>query len=153
MPFTNTYANNILNWAFGKGALSSHSKVYIGLCSNDPEADNGSITELSGGGYERVLISQLNSEYPGLMNSATLRSIVNGRQINWTKATTNWALVNGFFLSTSPTVGEKTNIFFYGGLELTEEQKEAGGLEVVAGAVALFDPNSLKISFPETDEA
>lgn len=152
MPFTNTYANDILNWAFGKGALSSHSKVYIGLCSNDPEADNGTINELSGGGYERVLISQLNSEYPGLMNGATLRSIVNGRQINWTKATTNWDLVNGFFLSTSPAVGEKPNIFFYGGLELTEEQKAAGGLEVVAGAVALFDPNSLKISFPDADE-
>lgn len=152
MPFSDTYANNILNWTFGKRSLSSHSRVYIGLCTNNPETDGGTINELSGGGYERVLISQFDSEYPGLMNSATLRSIINGKQINWTKATSNWALVNGFFLSTSPAVGEKANIFFYGGLELTEDQEIAGGLEVVAGAVALFDPQSLRISFPETDE-
>ena len=30
MPFSTTYANNLLNWAFGKSNnLTSHSKVYI----------------------------------------------------------------------------------------------------------------------------
>lgn len=152
MPFTTTYANNILNWTFGKQDLPYFSKVYIGLCSNNPEETGGTINELSGGGYSRVLLAQYNETYPDLMNNAAVRSIINGKQINWTKATQDWARVNGFFLSSSPTVGETSSVFFYGGLELTEEQKSAGGLEVVAGAVALFDPNSLKISFPDTDE-
>ena len=153
MPFTNTYANNILDFAFGKKSLTTPSKVYIGLCSNNPEETGGTITELSGGGYSRILISQYNSEYPGLMNSADVRAIVNGKQINWTKATLDWARVNGFFLSSSATVGETSSIFFYGALELTNEQKAAGGLLVEAGAVALFDPHTLKIEFPATDTA
>lgn len=151
MPFTNTFANNILNWTFGKYVLTTPQKVYIGLCSNNPEASNGTINELSGGGYSRVLVSQYNEDYPGLMDSANNRAIINGKQINWTKATLDWARVNGFFLSTSPTVGETASVFFYGALELTEEQKAAGGLLVEAGAVALFDPNTFKIEFPATD--
>ena len=148
MPYTTTYANNILNWTFGKGSLSSHSKVYIGLCSNDPEADNGTFNELSGGGYARVLISQLNSEYPGLMNGASGRAIINGRQINWTKATANWVRVKGFGLFTAETGGAP---YFYGKLKLNAEEEAAGGLLVEAGSVALFDPQTLKIEFPTTD--
>ena len=148
MPFNNTYANNILNWAFGKGALSSHSKVYIGLCSNDPEAGNGTFNELSGGGYARVLISQLNSEYPGLMNGASGRAITNGMQINWTKATANWARAKGFGLFTVEAGGAP---YFYGKLKLNAEEEAAGGLLVEAGSVALFDPQTLKIEFPATD--
>lgn len=153
MPYTTTHANNILDWTFGKKQLPAFTKVYIGLCSNNPEADGGTINELSGGGYSRVLLAQYNEEYPGLMNSAAVRSIINGKQINWTKATLDWERVNGFFLSSSPTVGETASIFFYGALELNEDQKAAGGLEVKAGSVALFDPETLKIEFPATDEA
>lgn len=152
MPFTTTYANNILNYALSKTAqLTAPSAVYIGLCTNDPEADNGAITELSGGGYSRVLIAQKNETYPNVMGSANNRAISNSYQINWTKATLDWARINGFFLSSSPSVGETSGIFFYGALELTEEQKAAGGLLVEAGAVALFDPQTFKIEFPATD--
>lgn len=148
MPFNDTYANNILNWALGKGSLSSHSQVYIGLCSNDPEADGGTFSELSGGGYGRVLISQLSSAYPGLINSAASRAIINGKQINWTKATADWERVNGFGLFTAETGGTP---YFYGKLDLTDEEEAAGGLLVEAGSVALFDPQTLQISFPATD--
>lgn len=140
MPFNNTYANNILNWAFGKGSLASHSKVYIGLCSNDPEADGGTFTELYGNGYTRVLISQSGQTYPNLIASASDRAITNAYQINWTKATGDWPEANGFGLFTTETGGVP---YFYGKLEEP--------VTCVAGAVALFDPQTLKISFPETD--
>ena len=72
MPFSTTYATNILKWALGQStAMSGHNKVFLGLCSNDPEADGGTFTELSGKGYHRVLISQYNSEYPGLFPTAS----------------------------------------------------------------------------------
>lgn len=144
MPFTTTYANNILNYLFAKTAsLTAPSAVYIGLCKNDPEADGGSISELSGSGYARVLISQKGETYPNVIGSASGRAITNTYQINWTKATADWAQAKGFFLSSSPTVGETTNIFFYGKLE--------NPVTCVTGAVALFDPNALIITFPETD--
>ena len=153
MPFSTTYANNFLDVAFSKVSASvvPPASVYIGLCTNDPEADNGTVRELSGSGYSRVLISQKNQTYPNVMGSAANREIKNTMQINWQKATADWARVKGFFLSSSPTIGETTAIFFYGKLDLTEEDEAAGGLLVENGMVALFDPHSFKISFPAAD--
>lgn len=147
MPFSTTYANNILNWMFGKSnSLSSHSKVYIGLSSNDPEASNGTFSELSGNGYHRVLISQSGETYPDFISSATNRSITNPKQINWTKATADWPNAKGFGLFTGETGGQP---YFYGAL--TDSNGNKTEIEVPTGAVALFDPNTLKISFPTTD--
>lgn len=152
MPHTKKYANAILDWTFGKKALPAIPQVYIGLLTNNPEEKDGeTFNELSGGGYSRVLIGQYNNAYPGLMSDSDERAIANGKQINWTKATLDWPRVNGFIISSSPTVGETANVHYYGALELTEEQKAAGGLLVEAGAVALFDPKTLKITFPAKD--
>ena len=152
MPFTTSYANSLLNLAMAKTKqLTAPSTVYLGLCSNDPEASNGSVTELSGGNYSRVAISAKDSVYPDFMGDANGRAIQNNKQINWTKASTGWTRVKGFFLSTSGTVGETSGIFFYGKLDLTEEEEAAGGLLVEAGMVALFDPQAFRISFATVD--
>lgn len=150
MPFCNTYANTILNWIFSKGALTpmTHSKVYIGLSTNDPEASKGAFIELTGDTYTRVLISQYGAVYPDVIGEADNRKILNTKQVNWAKAEADWPRVNGFGLFTDETDGSP---FFYGALDLTAEQKNAGGLLVEKGAVALFDPEALNISFPTTD--
>lgn len=144
MPFTDSYANQILNFAFSKVVeLPSPRSVYIGLCSNDPEADGGKINELSDGGYARVLISRREDEYPDVIGTAAYRSISNQKQINWPKATLDWPEAKGFFLATTEGVGEILTIFFYGKLEEP--------VTCHAGDVALFDPYTLKISFPVAD--
>lgn len=149
MPFSATYANAILNYTFSKTKeLAAPEYVYIGLCTNDPEASGGTFNELSGGGYSRVLISIREETYPNVIGFASNRAITNQYQINWTKATLDWARVKGFGLFSSPTGGSP---FFYGKLELTAEQEAAGGMLCEAGAVMLFDPQTLKISFPTTD--
>lgn len=142
MPFSTTYANNILNWAMGRSSnLSGHSQVWIGLCSNDPEASSGTFTELSGKGYSRVLLTQLNETYPGLIDTASNRAITNGKQIGFTKATGGaWATVKGYGLFTSATGGTP---FFYAKLKNAVDTPE--------GAVFLFDPGELKIDFQTTD--
>lgn len=148
MPFSDSYANNILNYTFSKTQqLTAPAQVWIGLSSNDPEADGGTFNELSGGGYGRVLISLRGETYPNFINSASDREITNSYQIAFPKATAEWT-VNGIGLFSSQTGGEP---FFYGAIELTEEQIEAGGLIVDPGAVALFDPETLKIGFPAED--
>ena len=143
MPFSDSYANNILNYIFSKTtSLNAPNTVYVGLSKNDPEADNGTFTELAGYGYERVLVSQRGSAYPNLIGTASGRSLTNIYQINWTKATGEWETANGFGLFDSATGGTP---FFYG--KLTEP------VIVPNGAVALFDPQALKISIASTDEA
>ena len=141
MPFSDSYANSILNYALAKTkTLTAPTQVFIGLSSNDPEADDGTFTELSGGNYSRVLISLSGETYPDVIGSASDRAIKNTKQINWTKASADWATANGFGLFSQETGGTP---FFYGKLETP--------VAVPTGAVALFEPNSLKISFSVTD--
>ena len=148
MPYSDSYANQILNYTLAKTQqLTAPTQVWIGLSSNNPKAAGGAFNELSGGGYARVLISLRNETYPNFISSATDRAITNAYQIAFPKATLAW-LVNGIGLFSSQTGGEP---FFYGAIELTEEQAEAGGLIVDPGAVALFDPQTFKIGFPATD--
>ena len=144
MPYSTTQSNSILNWTFAKGSLTTKSAVYIGLCTNDPEADGGWDTskELSGNGYARVLVSQSGSAFPNLMSAASDRQIQNSGQINWTKATAAWPTSNGFGLFETAAGGTP---FYYG--KLTEP------LTVPEGAVALFDPATLILGFSDTDEA
>lgn len=143
MPFSNEYANNILNFTFGKtNSLSAPQQVYIGLSTNNPEADNGTFNELSGGNYSRVLLVVRGATYPDFIGTATNRAIQNTKQITWNKASAEWAKANGFGLFSVASGGTP---FFYGKLE------EA--VTVPLGAVALFEPAKLKVSFSTTDES
>lgn len=144
MPFTTNYANDVLNYIFGKTkTLTAPTDVYLALSSNDPEADNGTFTELSGGGYARVHICTTNGLYPNLMGTAAGRAISNNKQINWNKATAKWQDIKGFALYTAATGGQ---MIYYGKIT-----NEGGKVEVNSGAVALFDPGALRISIASTD--
>lgn len=144
MPFTESYAQNILIYIFGKTkTLTAPTDVYLALSSNDPEADNGTFAELSGGGYSRVHITTTNGNYPNMMGAPTGRSITNNKQINWNKATAKWQDIKGFALFTALTGG---TMIYYGKITNAE-----GKVSVDSGAVALFDPGALKISIASTD--
>ena len=149
MPFGIHYGNLMLNLAFAKvDRVSAPDYVYIGLCSNDPEADSGKIVELSGNGYSRVLIGIKNQGYPNQIADAGTRSISNKYQINWTKATGDWLEAKGFFIASdlSPIAhaNTATNLIFFGRLQEP--------VKVEAGMVALFDPYAFNIRFPEDDD-
>lgn len=149
MPYSKDYANQILNVSLAKQAqLSAPSTVYIGLSTNDPEADDGTFNELGGNGYGRVLICQRGETYPAVIGSASNRAIASNAQINWSKATLDWPRVKGFGLFSQATGGTP---YYYGKLEMTEEEKAAGGVLCVAGAVMLIDPGTLRIAFTTTD--
>lgn len=141
MPFSDSYANQILSYTLGKTkTLTAPSYVYLGLSSNDPVADGGTFTELSGGNYSRVLIVQTGEAYPDVIGSASGRSIDNVKQINWNKATADWLTAKGWGLFTAATGGSP---FFYAKLDAE--------VTVPQGAVALFEPAGFGLNFPETD--
>ena len=141
MPFSVTYANNILNYLFSKTkSLSPPALVYIGLSTNDPEADGGTFNELSGNNYARLLLSSKDSTYPNFFSTASNRNIKNDYQMVFNKATGDWETANGFGLFSSETGGTP---FYYGKLDAP--------VFVPAQAVALFDPGTLSITLPDTD--
>lgn len=152
MPFSDAYANEILNYTLAKTkALTAPSYVYIGLSTNDPEADGGTFNELPIGtaGYSRVMIVRRDDTIsPDYIGSASGRAIDNSKQFNWAKATANWERVKGFGLFSSSSGGSP---FFYGKLDLTEQQLSEGGLLVPEGAVALFEPDGFGFNFATVD--
>lgn len=141
MPFSNIDANNILGWAFGKNTLANKSKVYIGLSSNDPESDNGTFTELSGGGYTRVLLSVYNNQYPDYIGAASNREIKNTKQIAFPKATADWTTAKGFGLFTAET---GSTPYFYG--------KLTNPVACASGVICIFDPETLAVKLSDVDE-
>lgn len=144
MPFSVTQANAILNFMFSKTSsdLKVPTYIYMGLSKNDPEADNGTFTELSGDTYARVLISQKGETYPDVMGTAADRSIKNIKQINFNRSTVAWDTIHGFGLFSAATGGTP---FYYAKVDSAE------GVAVPPNAVALFDPETLSISFASTD--
>ena len=163
MPFRTTFVNDILNVALGmKYKMDENTpnssgiiQVWLGLCSNDPEEDKGDFAELSGYGYERVLVNQFNTgikngekvedpkveAYPGLIGTASERAIKNTRQIAFTKATGgDWVEAQGYGLFYQKSGGTP---FYYTKLKEPVTTPE--------GAVFLFDPGDMKIDFQTTD--
>lgn len=139
MILSASYANAYLNFLLGKvTTLTAPSKVYLGFSSTATEGEDGSFTELSGGNYERVLVSINGEAYPDFLGTAADRTITNVKQIAMNKASAAWdnALGAGFF--TTLTGGTP---FAYG--DLTQP------LVVAEGAVALLEPGMLNINCPE----
>lgn len=146
MAFSTSYANSILNYLFGKTtSLTAPSTVYVGLCTNAPETDGGTFTEVTNEWYERVIIIQRGTGntsttyYTDLMTSASDRSIENEKQIAWNKALDE-VTVKGFGLFNSATGGTP---FYYGDFEAP--------ITVASGAVLLFSPEQLKVIFDTKD--
>lgn len=172
MPFSTTYANQLLDMIFARRyGVKAPKVVYLALSKNNPEEDNGRFEEIAGDTYKRLRIASLveDTEYDvpktsdnydvfnawkasndlNYIGSAANREISNVEQINWTKATArDWDASKGFGLFETPTGGAP---FYYGKLDLTAEQVAAGGLICKKDSVMLFDPTKLKITFPTKD--
>ena len=167
MPFTTDISKQILDFYFGKknsNQLTSVSKLYLALCDNDPEESGGTVSELSGNGYERVFLStKTSAELPNYLSEAGVnpataeetkndtaliervgenykRGIYNKNEIHFNKATAAWGTVNGFAIYNAETSG---TLVYYAKLD--------NPITVGVDEIAMFDPGELIISFATKD--
>ena len=163
MPFSNNISQHILKLMFTKDySFPTVNEVWMALSTNNPETATppGTFQEMMGDTYKRVLLIKNGDSYPDYLNDPEVREVSNKNQINWTKAQTDWPRLQGFALFTRDRTKQETDpmisadnvaMLYYGALELSDEDKAAGGLEVKAGAVALFDPEAFKIQVSTSD--
>lgn len=148
MPFTTAICNNILSFYFGYAentVFAKHNNVYIALSTNRPEDDDGTFNELPVGvdGYQRVLLlNKLNEAHPDYLTTPSARAVYNDKEIHFNKATAAWPELNGFALYSDKSGG---TMIYYANLD--------NPVNVPQDGVALFDPNTLKISFADKDVA
>lgn len=167
MPFTTDISKQILDFYFGKKSsnqLTSMSELYLALCRNDPEESDGTVSELSGNGYERVLLnSKVSTSWPNYLSAAGvnpataeetkndtaliervgenyIRGIYNKNEIHFNKATAAWGTVNGFAIYNAEKLG---TLVYYSKLD--------NPITVGVDEIAMFDPGELIISFAKKD--
>lgn len=113
----NSVRNGLLDLAFGAVSYTRPSSVYAALFTAPPNAGGGG-TEISGGAYSRVTISNNGSNFP----AASGGSKSNGAQITFPTATGPWGTVTDTALFDSFSGG---NILLFG--ELTASRSISAG--------------------------
>lgn len=102
---TNYLEKKLLDHALGKTAYPMPT-VYVGLLTTVP-TENGTLNELTGGGYARV---------PLVIGAATDDGSSNSQNISFPSATANWGSVVAVGLFDSQSVGTG-NLLLYGTLD------------------------------------
>jgi hypothetical protein len=86
MPKSTTYANTILDALFGSGTPAT---LYIGIYTSAPSSDGTGGTEVTGGSYARVAVTNNAGNWP----AASSGSKHNANAITFATATANWGSV------------------------------------------------------------
>jgi hypothetical protein len=131
-----TQDSGILQFLLGGAAMSAPAGAYAALYSAVPTADNGTFTELAGGGYARATISSSNasSAWSATTTDATGVWKTNSAQISFPQATANWTAASGWGVLDASSAG---NIVYWGTF--------AGPSTVGSGATPSFASGQLKI--------
>lgn len=141
MPYSIAKRNEFLQLTFPTtGVTNSPEKLYLALCSNDPVADKGAFTELSGDTYARVLLKRKGETLPDYLSSISNGKISNEKQIVFNRAKTAWAQANGIGLFTAET---GSSPFFYATLK--------NPVNTAENQIVTFDPGTFIVQFADTD--
>lgn len=98
MPKSEIYANAVLDELYGSGTPAT---LYFGLYTAAPNADGTAGTEVTGGGYARVALTNNAANWP----AAALRQKANAAAITFASATALWGTVNSIGVFAAATGG------------------------------------------------
>lgn len=90
-------------------AVAKPATVYVALYTAAPTDASASGTEVSGGSYARVAVTNNSTNWPG--PTANNGTVTNGAAITFPAPTANWGTVVGFAIYDAATVG---NELFWG---------------------------------------
>lgn len=100
MSFTQAYASSVINHILGGPDLTRSATVYAALFTAAPGGGSAG-TEVSGGSYARVSITNNDTNWPAATNG--LKS--NGTTITWPTASADWGTVVAVGLFDASTAG------------------------------------------------
>jgi len=106
--FSNFLENELLDHVFGNAAYTAPATLYVALFTATP-SDAGGGTEVSGGSYARVAVTNNATNFPAA--SAGVKS--NGTAITFPMATASWGTVAAFGIFDAVTAG---NLLAWGAL-------------------------------------
>lgn len=92
--------NEILDHVFGAAAYTAPATVYVALFTSAP-SDSGGGTEVSGGSYARVAVTNNATNFPAASGGAKS----NGTVITFPAPTANWGTVTHFAIFDAASAG------------------------------------------------
>lgn len=130
MAITTYQANRLNNYLFGATSFTPNGTYYIGLSTTAINADGTGVTEPTGGGYQRVAVTNNKTNF----TDSTGGTVQNKVQFEFPESTTAWGTITHVFIVDSLTGG---NILYYDALTTPRTVQTA--------TILLFAINSMKI--------
>lgn len=98
--YTDYYENNILDGTLGGGTVNKPATVYVALFTANP-TDAGGGTEVTGGSYARVAVTNNATNWPAAVAGAKS----NGTVITFPTASASWGTVTGVAIMDAVSAG------------------------------------------------
>ncbi len=122
---SNYLESMILESLFRNGTFTKPTTIYVALYSTDPtDADTG--TELTGGGYARVAVTNAATEWEALTDDAGYQRTSNVNPIVFTESTAAQGNATHFGLRTAATAGN----LLYGDVLSPARNVDSAGITV-----------------------
>lgn len=137
MAKSNYLEDMILNTLFRNGTFTKPSNVYISLHSANP-TDAGTGTELSGGGYARVAVSNtVTTNFNAPADNAGAQRITNAVEFTFPESTGAQGTATHFGIWTASSGG---NLLYHGALGTSRAIDSAGiTIRIPAGSLAISE--------------
>jgi len=101
--FSNFLEDEILDHVFGAAAYTAPATVYVSLYTVTPTDASASGTEVTGGSYARVAVTNNATNWPASSGGAK----ANGTAITFPAPTASWGTVVAFAIYDAATVGNE----------------------------------------------
>jgi hypothetical protein len=122
--------NGLLNLAFGGAAYTRPTTLYAGAFTSPQTSPTGGGTEVTGGSYARVAVTNNATNFP----AASAGSKSNGTTISWPAATASWGTVTDVALFDSVSGG---NLIAFDTLTASRAISSGNTLRMTAGQLVL----------------
>ena len=123
--------NKILDHVLGGGDYTRPATVYVALYTVAP-TDAGGGTEVSGGSYARVAVTNNSTNWP----AASSGSKSNGTAISFPAATANWGTVVAFGIFDAASGG---NLLYWGTLSASKAVNNGETASFAAGQLTISE--------------
>lgn len=100
--FSDFLENELLDHVFGAAAYTAPATLYMAAFTSTPN-DAGGGTEVSGGSYARVAVTNNATNFP----AASGGSKTNGTVIDWPEATASWGSIVGIAIYDASSGGNQ----------------------------------------------
>ena len=131
MSKSNYLENEILDHILGGGDYTRPATVYVGLHTSNPDEDDSG-TEVSGGSYARVSVTNNATNWPAASGGAKS----NGTAVTFPTASASWGTVTHFGIYDAASAG---NLLYYGALTASKSIDSGDTAEFAIGEIDITE--------------